>query len=212
MTGVRQLQVDGLCIDGVGPVDLSLAQGECLVLHGPSGAGKTRLLRAIADLDVHGGRVACLGTQAEATPPAEWRRRVGLLVADSQWWCDRVDEHFSTQPTARALEALGLDAERLHGPVARLSSGECQRFALLRLLANRPRVLLLDEPTANLDPDNVARVERAIADYVAEEHAAVLWVSHDPRQMTRVGHRRLRLEAGHLVPEAAGGGVEEHVQ
>lgn len=203
MTCVRQLEVDGLRIDGVGPIDLWLAQGECLVLHGPSGAGKSRLLRAIADLDVHDGRVSCLGTAAEAMAPSVWRRHVGLLVADSQWWRDRVDEHFNTPPTARELEALDLDAERLHGPVARLSSGECQRFALLRLLANRPRVLLLDEPTANLDPDNVSRVEHLIADYVCEEHAAVLWVSHDPQQMRRVADRRLRLEAGRLAAGAS---------
>jgi ABC-type iron transport system FetAB ATPase subunit len=209
MTAVRQLEVDGLRIDGVGPVDLWLAPGECLVLHGPSGAGKSRLLRAIADLDVHDGNVSCLGTAAEAMAPSLWRRRVGLLVADSQWWGDRVDEHFTTPPTARELEALDLDAERLHGPVARLSSGECQRFALLRLLANRPRVLLLDEPTANLDPDNVSRVERLIADYIREEQAAVLWVSHDPRQMRRVADHRMRLEAGRVAARASSGGARE---
>ena len=104
---------------------------------------------------------------------------------------------------------MDLDAERLHGPVARLSSGECQRFALLRLLANRPRVLLLDEPTANLDPDNVSRVERLIADYIREEQAAVLWVSHDPRQMRRVADRRMRLEAGRVAAGASSGGARE---
>ena len=202
MTTDRQLHVAGLRLDGVGPIDLSLARGECLVLSGSSGAGKSRLLRAIADLDPHQGRVCCQGTAAEDLAPCQWRRRVGMLAADSQWWRDRVAEHFDAAPTDDQLAALDLAPALLEEPVSRLSSGERQRFALLRLLANRPRVLLLDEPTANLDPDNVLRVEKLVADYTAAEGAAVLWVSHDPRQTARVGHRRIYLEAGKLGPAA----------
>lgn len=205
MTETRQLDVVGLRVDGVGPVDLWLTPGECLALGGPSGAGKSRLLRAIADLDAHEGSVSCQGTAAAKLKPSEWRRRVGMLAADSQWWRDRVEEHFDAPPPAAQLEALDLAPDLLGEQVAKLSSGERQRFALLRLLANRPRVLLLDEPTANLDPDNVIRVEKLVADYVATEDAAVLWVSHDPLQTTRVAHRRLRLEAGRLSQEPVPG-------
>ena len=196
MTGTRQLDVVGLRVDGVGPVDLWLAPGECLALGGPSGAGKSRLLRAIADLDVHEGSVSCQGKAAEELDPSEWRRRVGMLAADSQWWRDRVEEHFGAPPSKAQMKALDLAPDLLAEPVARLSSGERQRFALLRLLANRPRVLLLDEPTANLDPDNVIRVERLVADYMSAEAAAALWVSHDPLQTMRVAHRQLRLQGG----------------
>ena len=134
-----------------------------------------------------------------------------MLASDSQWWRDRVDEHFATPPPAAELEALDLEPALLGELVAKLSSGERQRFALLRLLANRPRVLLLDEPTANLDPENVRRVEKLVASYRASEGAAVLWVSHDPAQMRRVGQRRLHLEHGRLEQEpqeesSAGGG------
>ena len=202
MTRPRQLEVVDLCVNGVGPIDLWLAAGECLALSGPSGAGKSRLLRAIADLDVHEGRVVCRGTAAEALEASEWRRRVGMLAADSQWWRDRVGEHFGEPPPAAQLEALDLNADLLDEPVERLSSGERQRFALLRLLVNRPSVLLLDEPTANLDPDNVARVERLVSDYISSHNAAALWVSHDPVQTRRVAHRRLRLEAGRLCGDA----------
>ncbi|MCK5366823.1 MAG: ATP-binding cassette domain-containing protein [Gammaproteobacteria bacterium] len=203
MTGNRQLDVADLRVDGLGPIDLYLDEGECLVLSGPSGAGKSRLLRAIADLDAHEGRVACQGTAAEDLSPSQWRRRVGMLAADSQWWRDRVAEHFDTPPTSVRLETLDLAPALLEGPVSRLSSGERQRFALLRLLANRPRVLLLDEPTANLDPDNVIRVEKLVADYTATGGAAVLWVSHDPLQTARVAHRQLYLEAGKLSRKPA---------
>ncbi len=209
MTGTRQLDVVGLRVDGVGPVDLWLAPGECLALGGPSGAGKSRLLRAIADLDVHEGSVSCQGKAAEELEPSEWRRRVGMLAADSQWWRDRVAEHFGAPPSTAQMEALDLAPDLLAEPVARLSSGERQRFALLRLLANRPQVLLLDEPTANLDPDNVIRVERLVADYMAAEAAAALWVSHDPLQTTRVAHRQLRLEGGRLSRESVPGAVRD---
>lgn len=202
MTGVVMLEVSGLRMNGIGPLDLSLDAGECVALCGPSGAGKSRVLRAVADLDVHAGRVACEGIGADELAPSEWRRRVGLLVADSQWWRDRVGEHFATPPSREALAALDLPASVLDRPVAQLSSGERQRLALLRLLANRPRVLLLDEPTANLDPDNVIRVERLVADYVAREGAAVLWVSHDPGQRARIARRQLRLEGRHVYAEA----------
>lgn len=209
MTATRQLDVIGLRVDGVGPVDLWLAPGECLTLSGPSGAGKTRLLRAIADLDVHEGTVCCQGTAAGDLKPSEWRRRVGMLAVDSQWWRDRVGEHFDAPPPTAQLGSLDLAPDLLGEPVAKLSSGERQRCALLRLLANRPRVLLLDEPTANLDPDNAIRVEKLVADYMASEDAGVLWVSHDPRQTRRVAHRQLHLEAGRLSQEPVPGRVQD---
>jgi len=77
--------------------------------------------------------------------------------------------------------------------VSRLSSGEKQRLALARILMNKPRVLLLDEPTASLDADNVITVEKLIEKYRCDTGAAVLWVSHDAQQATRVGNRHLQL-------------------
>jgi len=211
MARALQLEVAGLRVDGLGPIDLWLAERECLVLSGPSGGGKSRLLRAIAGLDEHEGRVSCQGSAAGDLAPSEWRHRVGMLAADSQWWRDRVQEHFAAPPPIAQLEALGIGPGLLQGLVARLSSGERQRLALLRMLANRPRVLLLDEPTANLDPENVARVEKLVADYMAAEGAAVLWVSHDPSQTTRVAHRQLRLVAGRLSQGPVPGPVQERL-
>ena len=70
---------------------------------------------------------------------------------------------------------------------------------MLRLIANRPQALLLDEPTANLDPGNVARLESFLASYRLEAGSPVLWVTHDPRQAARVATRTLRIERGRLV-------------
>lgn len=195
--GVQErLQIEGLASQGVSGVVLALAAGECVCLSGPSGAGKSVLLRAVADLAPHEGKVLLDGQEAATFRPADWRRQVGLLPAEPQWWAERIGEHFTTAP--ESLAALGLPAEALTWQVARCSTGERQRLALLRLLANTPRVLLLDEPTASLDPAAVARVEALIADYRRQQGAAVLWVSHDPAQIARIADRHFRVDHGHL--------------
>jgi putative ABC transport system ATP-binding protein len=86
--------------------------------------------------------------------------------------------------------------------VTRLSTGERQRLALVRLLAQTPEALLLDEATANLDPSNGARVESVVETYRKAQGAAVLWVSHDPEQRRRIGGRSLVIRNERLEPEA----------
>lgn len=182
-------------------MNLDLAPGECVGVSGPSGAGKTLLLRAIADLDPHEGEVLLDGVPAGRVPPAQWRRRVGLLPAESAWWGERVRDHFRADP-GPGLRRLGLPPAALDWEVRRLSTGERQRLALLRLLENRPQVLLLDEPTANLDAAGRERVEGLIAEYRGECAAAVIWVAHDAAQLARVATRRFRFEDGRLVAAA----------
>ena len=125
---------------------------------------------------------------------------MGLLAAEAGWWADRVGDHFA-EVDVEALAALGFQPGIMDRAVRGLSSGERQRLALLRLLANRPEALLLDEPTANLDGEMTARVEALIEDYRRRHGAPVLWVSHDPAQARRVAGRRLRIADDALVPE-----------
>jgi ABC-type iron transport system FetAB ATPase subunit len=194
------LELDRLQRPAIGPVSLAVAAGECVCISGPSGAGKSQLLRAIADLDPHAGEVRLAGTPVNSVAPPEWRRQVGLLPPESCWWLPRVSDHFNTRVP---LAEVGLGESILEQPVARLSSGEKQRLALLRLLANQPRVLLLDEPTANLDPENTRRVEAVIAAYRAARGAAVIWVSHDREQAARVCDRHYVTVAGTLQLQPA---------
>ena len=192
-------------------VDLDVDAGELVFLSGPSGSGKSLLLRAIADLDPNDGEVWCGDIARSSIPAPLWRRHVGLLPAESGWWEELVGGHFPVTADDHAglpelLARLGFDTDVLAWEIRRLSTGERQRLALARLLLNRPEVLLLDEATANLDPENRARVEAVIADYRAEHAAAVLWVSHDPEQRSRMNGRRLTIHDGRIGPELSADG------
>ena len=184
--------VSDLTRPGLPAVSFRLGEGELACLSGPSGSGKTRLLRALVDLDPSEGSVKLLGVRRESLPPQQWRRRVAFLPAESRWWAATVAEHFAVVD-AEQLRRLGFDEDVAGWRVERLSSGEKQRLALLRLLANRPEVLLLDEPTANLDAGNIERVEKLVTDYVSTQRASCLWVSHDERQITRLCERCLEM-------------------
>lgn len=200
MNPTTPLRLENLQFFDYGPYTLRIAPGECVGLSGPSGSGKTRLLRAISDLDPHQGNVYLGDTESRDFPAPRWRRLVAMLPAESRWWHDRVGEHF-TAVNGDWLGRLGFDEKIMDFPVSRLSTGERQRLALVRMIANEPRALLLDEPTASLDAENSRRVETLITDYRRRKRAAILWVSHDPAQLTRVANRRFLMEAGQLSPE-----------
>jgi ABC-type iron transport system FetAB ATPase subunit len=179
------------------PFDLNLPAGECLTLTGPSGCGKSRLLRTMADLEPSQGQIWLNGQEKQSFSGPQWRSKVGLLMAESGWWSERVGDHFPNLEVS-LFEQLGLPLEAADWEISRLSSGERQRLALIRLLTNQPQVLLLDEPTANLDHSNTFCVEEIIADWRQRHQTAVLWVTHDPRQQQRVGQQRGRIDQGQL--------------
>ncbi|ENO82857.1 ABC transporter [Thauera sp. 27] len=185
----------------VGPLDLTVGAGECVCIRGASGSGKSLLLRAIADLDPHQGEAWLDGRRCSAMPAPSWRRQVALLAAEAQWWSDTIGAHFSTGCKPVWLDRLGLPPTALDWEAARCSTGERQRLALLRTLMQGPAALLLDEPTGNLDEDSTARVESLLDDYRRSTGAALLWISHDPRQASRVAQRCFLLVDGRLTAE-----------
>jgi len=199
--GAPILQVRDLRTNLLKSASLSLSAGECIAVQGPSGAGKTLLLRAIADLDPNEGLVCLDGRDRSTIAGPEWRRLVGYVPAEPGWWADTVGEHFSEWTAALAVvRELGLPEEAKAWPIARLSTGERLRLALIRALMVRPMVLLLDEPTAALDPSSVAAVESLIATRV-RAGLAVIWVTHDAEQAKRIAHRRLIVEGGQVREE-----------
>ncbi len=194
------LRIRNLSRPALEPTDLDVAAGECVALSGPSGSGKTLLLRAIADLDPATGEAYLDGRPREAFTGPEWRRRVAWVPAEAAWWTDRVRDHFEDGAAIEsAVESLGLGTAILDKPVSRLSTGERQRLALVRALANRPDVILLDEFTSGLDPESKAMAETLIRERL-DAGAAVLLATHDADQSERLGGRKFRMEAGRLTP------------
>jgi phosphate-transporting ATPase len=202
--GLPILQVRDLRTNLLGPVSLSLWAGECIAVRGPSGAGKTLLLRAIADLDPNEGLVWLDGRDRSTIAGPEWRRLVGYVPAEPGWWAETVGEHFSEWTAALPLvRDLGFPDEAKAWPITRLSTGERLRLALIRSLMVQPKVLLVDEPTAALDPGSVVAVESLIVTRVRAS-LAVLWVTHDPEQAKRIARRLLVVKDGQVreeVPE-----------
>jgi ABC-type sulfate/molybdate transport systems ATPase subunit len=184
------LVLERLAAGDLRALDLRVEPGEIVGLAGPSGSGKTRLLRAVADLEPHAGRARLGDVVRDAVPAHRWRRRVVLVPAESRWWHDTVGAHFPAGPPSLP-PALGLPAEALDWSVDRLSSGEKQRLALARAMALAPEALLLDEPTANLDADSVARIEAWLSESIRERGLPTLWVAHDGAQLERIADRRL---------------------
>jgi ABC-type iron transport system FetAB ATPase subunit len=175
-----------------GPFSLRLDAGQCAAVTGESGAGKSLLLRMIADLDVNEGEAELDGQARESFAPPQWRRRVAYVAAEAGWWSDTVKDHFAKDalPAARdQAQRLGLSAELLDGPVARLSTGERQRLALIRALLLEPPVLLLDEPTGALDAASTGKVEAVVREAMARGTAVVM-VTHDLALAGRIASAR----------------------
>ena len=195
--------IENLSFAGRGPYSFAINGGECLGMQGVSGAGKTLLLRAIVDLDPHQGSLRLGDMVCDQVEAPLWRKTVAMLPAESCWWLDVVRDHFhdfSAIPAPRLAE-LGFTPDVGGWQISRLSTGEKQRLAILRLLENNPRALLLDEPTASLDQANIAVVEKLLLGYGRDNNVPLLWVSHDPEQLARIADRCLFMQAdGSLKP------------
>jgi ABC-type iron transport system FetAB ATPase subunit len=182
----------------VGPIDLQVDRGTCVSIEGRSGSGKSVLLRMIADLDPHQGDAVLDGEPCSRMPAPQWRRRVSYVAAASGWWNDKVGPHFrDPQALRELLPRVGLAADASQWEVARLSTGERQRLALLRAMTPENRVLLLDEPTSGLDAESTGLVEELLRQRLAQG-TTLLLVTHDPAQAMRLAHRRYQMLEGQL--------------
>ncbi len=181
-------------------VDLDVARGECICILGKSGAGKSVFLRLIADMDPGEGTVTLDGIDRDATSGPAWRQRVIYQAAEPAWWAPTVAEHFPETTRAQVagwLADVGLPGDMLAADIARLSTGERQRLALLRSMARQPAVLLLDEPTGALDHTTTLAVE-ALLSRLLDAGLAIVMVTHSQEQAARMGHRRFEIADGRL--------------
>jgi len=177
-----------------GPYDFSLEAGECLVISGPSGSGKSVLLRALADLNQSDGEVLLDGVERNSMSGPVWRQKVRYLAAEPGWWAETPVEHFHDSGWLRQnLAMLGLEKSLEDRPVSQLSTGERQRMALLRALEDNPDVLLADEPTAALDEESIEKAQILLRKYL-DEGGVLLLVTHSSKQARAFATKRIKLE------------------
>ncbi|WP_198264113.1 ABC transporter ATP-binding protein [sulfur-oxidizing endosymbiont of Gigantopelta aegis] len=203
---VKKLNLSAISPNFSQSFDFSVPAGTCLGLTGPSGIGKSVLLKALADMLAHEGEIFLDNIESQTISAQQWRRKVALLPAESQWWCETVGEHFTHYDEA-LFAHLGFKEAVMDWQISHLSSGEKQRLACIRLLMNQPEALLLDEPSANLDSENRAQLEWLINDYQQKHQIPIVWISHDKVQLQRVCQQLLVLEKDRyeliaLLPDA----------
>jgi tungstate transport system ATP-binding protein len=195
---------------------LDIQTGELLVVIGPSGAGKSTLLRLLNFLEPpSSGTLEFDGQRVPPSPPLAVRRRVTTVfqrplmlsrsVAENVGFGLRLRGQPAEERVAAMLAEVGLTA--LAGtPAGQLSGGEVQRAALARALVLDPAALLLDEPTANLDPHNVGLIESSLLRHQQAHGATLVLVTHNVFQARRLagqaGGRVALLLAGRLVEAA----------
>ena len=182
-------------------LDLGLAAGECGVLVGPSGSGKSLLLRVLCGLDqADEGRVRFRGNPVDRQRLPSFRAKVMYVQQQPVLLPGTVEENLSfpidfrvhegkTRANPRAAELfsrLGKPDDFLAQKASVLSGGEGQLVGFVRAVLLDPDILLLDEPTAHLDLDTTRRVEEVVHRWVEAGDRAVLWTSHDVDQVDRI--------------------------
>ena len=202
------LEARGIAIPGrLDATDLQCGGGEMIAVIGPNGAGKTSLLRALAGIELDRGRVAVAGEEVAGTPPARRMRLLSFLPATRAlvWPIsarDVIGLGLPVHDRARVDEMLDLLelgplADR---PVDSLSTGERSRVLFARVLAARPKLLLLDEPLSNLDPYWVLTTLSILRNAVSETNCAVLASLHNLEQVSAFD-RVLLVDGGRIVAD-----------
>ena len=198
-------------------VSFAMAEGEVIVVVGPSGCGKSTLLRCINGLErPDGGEILLDGARIDdGADLVQVRRQIGMVFQSYDLFphmdvlanltLGPVQAMKRPRPEVeaeaeKALERVGL-AGKLHALPRQLSGGQKQRVALVRAMLMHPRLLLLDEITAALDPEMVREVLNVVLD-LAREGMTMLIVTHEMRFAEAVADRVLFLEGGCVLEEA----------
>ena len=214
----RDFQTGSGTVHALRGIDLQIAAGEFATIRGRSGSGKTTLLNILVGLDnpTH-GRVSILGQDLaqmnEAARAALRRESIGILFQNAHLFpaltaqenvevALRLPGIPGTERTNRALETLelvGLSA-RVHHRAMELSGGEQQRVALARALVHKPRFVIADEPTGNLDSMTGQTIVRLLRDIVQQTGIGLLVATHDAMVMSSAD-RVMQIHDGVIVRE-----------
>ena len=212
LSGVEPIQV-------LRGIDLTVERGEFLSLMGPTGVGKSTLCLAMNGLvpqstgGVISGRVEVLGRDTSTTPVAELAAQVGMVYQDpeSQLFCTTVEAEVAFGPENLgvppqeiaeriqwALEVVSMAGYRGRSPT-QLSGGQKQRVAIAASLAMLPEVLILDEPTAGLDPVGQSEVFAVIEQLCREHRATIVMVSQDAERVAEFSDRVAIMWDGRII-------------
>lgn len=197
---------------GVENLSIDFFPGEIVVIQGPTGSGKSTLLRLIAGLELPDEGQISIAGEVVSTP--DWSnspsaRGIGIVFQRSALWPhftvaqnigfgingnDPQEKTLQLKETLRRTDLCDLS----HRYPAQLSGGETRRVALARAIAAKPKRLLLDEPLTNQDPGVKTKLLDLILDYVREEDATLLYVSHDPDEAKDISGRLVKMNKGRI--------------
>ena len=194
-------------------INLTIESGETLGIIGPSGAGKSTLIRLLDLLETPStGEIIINGEKAASSSRRlALRRRMSFVHQKPLVFTASVFENVAqplrwrrlsnTEIKSRVMDSLSMVHLQDYAPrhAKTLSGGETQRVALARALATRPEILFLDEPTANLDPNSTANVEKLVANIIKRHRLTVVMTTHDLAQGQRLSDRIGVLVAGELL-------------
>lgn len=214
LKGVRQVKENQSVLDGV---DLEIAQGTITALIGPSGAGKTSLLRLLNRLDdAANGQITYCSRPIIEYPVQELRRKVGFVFQTPVMFPGTIGDNLQ-----KALELAGkpaLDSAKLIDETlalaeldslpasrdgARLSVGQKQRVNIARALMTAPEVLLMDEPTSALDPETADRLMETVRRLAQEKKITVIMITHRLTEARRASDTTIMMEAGRVIETGA---------
>lgn len=205
-------------VHAVNDVTLDFMEAEFAAIVGPSGSGKTTLLNLIGGLDMPtSGEIIIDGTNLSKLKPSQLidfrlhnigfvfqsynlipvltaKENVEFIMTMQKWPRQKRDER-----TFELLKAVGL-AERVNSRPSKLSGGQQQRVAVARALASKPKFILADEPTANLDSKAAATLLEIMEKLNHEEKITFIFSTHDPR-VVKMAHRVITLEDGRVVSD-----------
>ena len=210
-------------------INLHIDQGEFVYIIGPTGSGKSTLIKLLDGEEVPTkGTVKVVGINVGKLKHSKvplYRRNIGVVFQDYRLLPKKtVFENISY-----ALEVIGMRKDMIRHRVLKvmnlvslddkgnafpseLSGGQQQRVAIARAIANRPKVLIADEPTGNLDPAKSDEIMKLLEKINREEGTTILMVTHDLTLVNKHRKRTISLENGHIVADMEDGGYMQHVK
>ena len=208
-------------------VNLKIDQGEFVYIIGPTGSGKSTLIKLLDGEEIPTkGKVEVTGINVGKLKHSKvplYRRNIGVVFQDFRL----LERKTVFENIAFALEVINVPKEKIRKRVREvmnlvglddkgnsfpqeLSGGQQQRVAIARAIANKPKILIADEPTGNLDPQTSDEIMSLLEKINREEKTTVLMVTHDITLVNKHRKRTIALEAGHIVADMNEGGYIKH--